>query len=61
MRWAVIAIDWNWSNVIAWWDDEEAAKQSVERYASLMDELSLRAIAVPEGDPRIREEVNEPR
>ena len=48
-KWAVIAIDWARPNVIAWWQDEQDAKTMAGR----LDGLSLRAIAVPEGDPRI--------
>jgi hypothetical protein len=51
-RWAVIAIDWAAPNVLAWWQDEEHAKD----HAARMDGLALRAIAVPEGDSRIKDE-----
>lgn len=50
MKWFVIAIDWKAPNVVDEFNDKEAAK----RAANLYDEVALRAIAVPEGDPRIK-------
>jgi hypothetical protein len=50
MKWYIIAIDWKAPNVVDEADDEESAK----RIANTYDELALRAIAVPEGDVRIK-------
>lgn len=52
MKWFVIAIDWQQPNVLSEWDDEQQAKAAAER----LDELALRAIAVPEGHPMIKDE-----
>lgn len=50
-KWAVICIDWVTDNVVAWCEDEQQAERMAER----LDESALRAIAVPEGDSRIKE------
>jgi len=50
MKWYIIAIDWKAPNVVDEADDEESAK----RIANAYDEVALRAIAVPEGDARIK-------
>jgi hypothetical protein len=48
--WYVIAIDWKHPNVLDEVETEERAKIIANAY----DEMALRAIAVPEGDPRIK-------
>jgi hypothetical protein len=50
-RWAVIAIDWSPPNVLSWWDTEAEADKVAERF----DSVALRAVAVPEGHPLIKE------
>lgn len=49
MQWYVIAIDWKRPNIIDGPVDESLAKKLAKTY----DELALRAIAVPENDPRL--------
>lgn len=51
--WYVIAIDWKAPNVIDEAETEERAKIIADAY----DQAALRAIAVPEGDPRIKGEL----
>lgn len=53
-RWAVVCIDWKPPNVICWVEDRDDARQVADMY----DGLALRAIALPEGDPRIKEVPN---
>jgi hypothetical protein len=48
--WYVIAIDWNHPNVL----DEVETEERAKKIANAYDEMALRAIAVPEGDPRIK-------
>lgn len=52
-KWYVIAIDWKAPNVI----DEAETEGRAKMIAKAYDEMALRAIAVPEGDPRIMPKV----
>jgi hypothetical protein len=54
--WAVIAIDWDRPNVVAWWAEEQGAKDMAEG----LDRLALRCIVVPEGDPMIMDTRDHP-
>ena len=47
--WAVVCIDWGEPNVVAWWAEEDRAKEMAEG----LDALALRCIVLPEGDSRI--------
>jgi len=51
--WYVIAIDWKAPNVVDEFDGDDA-KERARRAAYAYDGLALRAIAVPEDDPRVK-------
>ena len=53
-KWYVIAIDWKTNNII----DTANGESEARRIADMYDELALRAIAVPEGHPLIREAID---
>lgn len=48
-HWVVICIDWKAPNVV----ERGLNREQAASMATLMDEVALRCIAVPEGDPRI--------